>query len=91
MADSDHSRHLRPSSTATYQIEVEGLLQDGWFDYFVGMHISTRSRVDQSVVTCLTGLVMDQSELTGILNALAEFHLPILSVMTIEKAAYKNS
>lgn len=91
MADSDHSGHLRPSSPATYRIEVEGLLQNGWSDYFVGMCITTRSRADQSVVTCLTGRVMDQSELTGMLNALAELHLPILSVKTIEVAAQMNS
>jgi hypothetical protein len=44
------------------------------------MRIEVMTRKDQSSVTTLTGRLMDQSELTGVLNGLAEMHLPILSV-----------
>jgi hypothetical protein len=44
------------------------------------MRIEVMTRKDQSSVTTLTGRLVDQSELTGVLNGLAEMHLPILSV-----------
>jgi hypothetical protein len=49
------------------------------------MQITTRERRDGSIVTCMTGQVMDQSELTGMLDFLAEMHLPILKVENLNK------
>lgn len=80
MTDTHNDAYLRPWSAATYQIEVEGRIQESWLDYFPEMHITRIERADESVVTCMIGQVMDQSELSGILNGLAELHLPILSV-----------
>ena len=77
--------HLKPWSPATYRIEVAGLLEESWADGFSGMTITTRKRPDQSIITCLMGRVMDQSHLTGMLNALAELHLPILSVENLDE------
>jgi hypothetical protein len=73
-------KHLKPWAPATYQIKVEGVLDESWSDRFGGMRIEVMTRKDQSSVTTLTGRLMDQSELTGVLNGLAEMHLPILSV-----------
>jgi hypothetical protein len=78
------SEHLRSWSDAVYRIEVEGYLEESWSDRLAGMQITHRKRADESTVTCLVGRVMDQSELTGILNGLAELHLPILSVENIK-------
>jgi hypothetical protein len=72
--------HLRPWAPATYRIKIEGFLENSWSDRFGGLRISSRRRADSTVVTTLTGRVMDQSELSGILNGLADMHLPILSV-----------
>jgi hypothetical protein len=80
MPDTKNREHLRPWSPASYRIEVEGLLEETWSDRFAGMRITSRKRADRSTVTCLTGRLMDQSELTGVLNGLAELHLPILLV-----------
>lgn len=44
------------------------------------MRITTREGAGRSIVTRLNGRGRDQSELTGMLNALADFQLPILSV-----------
>ena len=85
MLDNKEMRHLKPWSPATYRIEVEGRLMESLADGFAGMTITTRKRPDQSVVTCLTGRVSDQSELTGMLNGLAELHLPILSVANLDE------
>ena len=80
MTDTHNEACLRPWSAATYQIEVEGRIQESWLDCFLGMRITGIERADESIVTCMIGRVEDQSELSGILNGLAELHLPILSV-----------
>jgi hypothetical protein len=85
MSDESKKGHLRPWEPATYRIEVEGLLEESWSDRFAGMRIQSRKRADASIVTCLTGRLMDQSELTGVLNNLAELHLPILRVENIDE------
>jgi len=80
MSDTYGIKHLKPWAPATYQIKVEGVLEESWSDQFGGMRIEVMKRKDQSSVTKLTGRLVDQSELTGVLNGLAEMHLPILSV-----------
>lgn len=85
MTDINGCEHLRPWAQTTYRIEVEGRLSKSCAERFAGMRITTRERGDQSVVTCLTGPVMDQCELTGMLDFLAEMHLPILKVEHLEE------
>ena len=80
MTDFESDERLRPWSPATYEIEVEGPLSESGSDGFPGMRITSRRRADQTTVTRLSGRVEDQSALTGLLNGLAELHLPILSV-----------
>ena len=80
MSDKYEIKHLQPWAPATYQIKVEGALEESWSDQFGGMRIELLTRKDQSCVTTLTGRLVDQSELTGVLNGLAQMHLPILSV-----------
>jgi len=83
MINTNGKQHLRPWAATYYRIEVEGYLEESWSDCIAGMQISYRKRADQSTITCLAGRVMDQSELTGVLNGLAELHLPILKVENI--------
>ena len=85
MSKNMKKEHLRPWSPATYRIEVEGFLEEIWSDRLAGMRIHPRKRPDGSVVTSLTGRLMDQSELTGVLNSLADMHLPILTVKNIDE------
>lgn len=83
MPDTKDGQYLRPWSQAFYRIQIEGLLEESWSDCFAGMGITYRRRADQSVITCLTGRLMDQSELMGVLNGLAEMHFPILMIENI--------
>jgi len=83
MTDTNNDAYLRPWSAATYQIEVEGQIRESWIDCFPGMRITSIERADESIFTCMIGRVMDQSELSGILNGLAELHLPIISVKKV--------
>jgi hypothetical protein len=71
---------MKFSQPATYCITVEGRLDDSWSDRLGGMTITSRSRVDQGVMTTLEGPVKDQAELAGVLNTLYELHLPLLAV-----------
>lgn len=84
MTDIHGKGQLRPWTPAIYTIEVEGRLEESWSDRFAGMRIRSRKRADKSVVTSLTGQLTDQSELTGVLNNLNEYHLPILTVKIID-------
>lgn len=84
MSDQHQKEHLQPWEAATYRIEVEGLLEERWSDRFAGMQIRSRKRVDGSIITRLSGRLMDQSQLSGVLNGLTELHLPILKVENID-------
>jgi hypothetical protein len=68
------------SAPATYRICVQGHLDEKWSDYVQGMSIATEYDECQNPVTILTGQLLDQSALLGVLNALYDHHLPILSV-----------
>ena len=84
MGDKYNKGHLKPWSPANYRIKVEGLLDQSWSERFAGMRIHCTKRADQSDVTSLTGRLVDQSQLTGVLNGLAELQLPILSVENLD-------
>lgn len=79
----DNNGRVQSWSPATYTIEVEGLLEEEWSDRFAGMLITPLKREDTSFYTCLSGPIMDQSELAGVLNGLYELNFPILRVEMI--------
>ena len=68
------------SAPATYRICVQGHLDEKWSDYVQGMSISTEYDECQNPVTTLTGQLLDQAALLGVLNAFYDHRLPILSV-----------
>ena len=72
--------HLKLWTEATYRIKVQGYLDESRSDCLGGMTITTASQGDQGMVTILVGRLKDQAELSGVLLALYELHLPILSV-----------
>ena len=83
MPESKQTKGLQSWSPATYLIKVKGALDQRWSDSLAGMRITSEEDADGGAVTCLTGRLLDQSQLTGVLNGLAEMHLPILSVEMI--------
>ena len=70
----------------TYQIQVEGRLDESWAECFGGMKI-TFERGDGGPITTLTGSVIDQSALHGILAKLGYLNLTLISVARIERDA----
>lgn len=71
---------LSNSMPATYQVEVQGLLDESWSDVLGGVTIHLRQSSVEPVVTVLRGQLPDQAALAGMLNYLFMLGLPLLSV-----------
>ena len=67
-------------SPATYRIRVKGYLDSSWSDRLGGLAITTTSQDDETVETTLYSQVVDQAALAGVLSALYNMQLPLLSV-----------
>jgi hypothetical protein len=78
----------RPSSSmfepATYRIRIQGTLDKHWSEYFGGMTIERESDPRRCAMSILTGLLVDQSALIGVLISLHDTGYPILLVECIE-------
>ena len=65
---------------AMYKIKVQGELKENWSDRLLGMQINVERSQSKKPVSVLIGRINDQSALSGVLNALYEFNMTILSV-----------
>jgi hypothetical protein len=72
-------------SSATYQIEVHGYLDEHWSDWFDGMTVVPQVDPQGTSVTRLIGRVMDQAALHGLLRKLYDLGMPLLSVNCIDQ------
>ena len=68
---------------AVYQIRLQGQLDSQWEDWFGGMTITLEANGD----TCLTGQVVDQAALHGLLKKVRDLGLPLISVNRIQSDA----
>ena len=71
---------LQFDQTATYQIKVHGRLDERWAQWFDVMSITVERSEDGSTVTALTGPVVDQAALYGLINRMRDLGLPLISV-----------
>ena len=62
---------------ASYCIRVKGQVGPEWSEWFDGMTITC----DETNETILSGQVLDQAALYGILNKIRDLGLPLLSIM----------
>ena len=65
---------------ATYHIQVIGPLDETWSNRLGGLKITATRVDDQKVITSLEGKLVDQAALFGVLMALYDLRLPLLSV-----------
>ena len=65
-----------------YQIRVQGRLDDRWSSWLNGLDI--RSESEDPPITSLTGPIVDQACLRGILNRIWNLNLSLVSVNQIE-------
>jgi hypothetical protein len=63
-----------------YEIRLKGHLDDLWSDWFEGLTIKLEDNGD----TVLTGPVVDQAALHGLLKKVRDLGMPLVSVNTIE-------
>ena len=69
--------------TAIYHIVVKGYLDPSYSDRVAGMKIEVTQRGDLKPITTLFGAVIDQAELSGVLETLYSLHLTLLSVESV--------
>ena len=67
-----------------YEIKVQGYLDESWSDWFEGMTITVHTKTDAPSITTLTGEVVDQSALQGILLRIHDLNMELISVAQIE-------
>src|SRR6266700_4613853 len=69
-----------PGQPLDYQIRIKGQLGRQWTDWFGGLTLTTLDNGE----TLLTGPVVDQAALHGVLRKVRDLGMPLLSVSRVE-------
>ncbi len=69
-----------PEKPTVYQIRVKGHLGSEWADWFEGLTIT----LETDGITLLTGPVIDQAALHGLLKKVRDLGMPLVSVSPVE-------
>ena len=70
---------------AVYEIRVKGQLDENWSDWLAELDIASDANVTGASTTTLSGSVVDQAALLGLLRTLHNMHLTLLSINRIHK------
>ena len=73
-------RNPTPSQPIIYQIRLKGYLSSQWADWFEGLTITPEEDGD----TLLTGPLVDQSALHGLLKKVRDLGLPLVSIVQVQ-------
>ncbi len=71
---------IKPDRPRVYRIRVRGHLAGDWAEWFGGLAVTLEEDGD----TLLTGPVVDQAALYGLLKKVRDLGLPLLSVNCVE-------
>ena len=74
------SSQPKTGAPVVYQIRIEGHLGQQWMDWFDGLTITLEEDGD----TLLTGPVVDQAALHGLLKKVRDSGLPLVSVNPVQ-------
>ncbi len=70
-----------PRQPMVYHIRIKGHLGHQWTDWFEGLSITLEENGD----TLLTGLVVDQATLHGVLRKVRDLGMPLISVTCVKR------
>ncbi len=73
------------NDTPIYQIRIQGQIDESWSDWLGGLAITPQPDGE----TLLSGSIVDQAALHGILDRLYAMNLTILSVVQVRSASEK--
>jgi hypothetical protein len=76
----EHNPKSKPDQPVVYQIRIKGHLGPQWKHWFGGLTITLEDNGD----TLLTGPVVDQAALHGLLKKVRDLGMPLISVIGIE-------
>jgi hypothetical protein len=76
-----------PDLPVVYQIKLEGHLGPEWTDWFEGLSIT----MEEDGNTLLTGPLVDQAALHGLLKKVRDLGLPLVSVSPVEHGQVNQS
>ena len=82
--ESKNPSQISIDQPAQYRIGVTGELEGRWSDRLGGMQISGQLQEDGSTLTTLEGQLVDQAALFGVLVALYNMRLPLISVECLD-------
>ena len=85
MSQQPNWKEFNLETPATYRIRVQGSIDSTWSDMLGGMRISTDSTTGRESVTALVGHLVDQAALSGVIKALYELRVPLLSVENLDE------
>lgn len=69
-----------PDQPKVFQIRIQGHLSQPWTDWFEGLNVM----LEEDGNTLLSGSVLDQSALHGILKKIRNLGMPLLSVNSVD-------
>ena len=75
-----HASPEDQSEPGLYEIRIKGHLDDRWSDWFEGLTIT----LEEDGNTLLTGPVIDQAALHGLLKKVRDLGMPLVSVSPVE-------
>ena len=82
-----HSPEHDADQPMVYQIRIKGHLSPQWTGWFEGLTITLEDNGD----TLLTGSVIDQAALHGLLKKVRDLGVPLLSINSVEPGRQDES
>lgn len=71
---------IDPDQPIIYQIRLKGHLDDQWTDWFAGLTIT----LEENGNTLLSGPLIDQAALHGLLKKIRDLGMPLVSIKRLE-------
>jgi hypothetical protein len=76
----ESNAEMNPGQPMIYQIRIKGHLGREWTDWFGGLTLT----LEDNGETLLTGPVIDQAALHGLLKKVRDVGMPLLSVIEVQ-------